>query len=255
MRAEHFAPLPLPVAADLYDGLASEDDWRLTLAYVADAKRAGALSILALVRELEAMPARVSEPMMGRIRCQWWRDALGEAFGPAPVRAHPLCQAIERSLGGDQRMLEPLVALVDGADDVLDLGGTPKAAHLNVAAAGVWGRGAAALAIWLDAPGHADAASTAATSHAILRLGAANTPPLQTRSLPRLSTLLAQTARTDAEKVTLAAQGRSAASKLPPHALPSVLPATLLSAYARGKAPGALAKRARYFRAVLRGRA
>lgn len=254
MRADAFAPLPQDTAAGLYDGLAGEDDWRLILPYVPDDKRGGALAVLALMRELEGVPARVSEPMLGRIRCQWWRDALDEAFGPGRVRAHPLSTAIETALGGTPEMSAPLHAMVDGAEAVLDrrdVSGTDDALE---AARSVWGRGAAALCAWLGTPEAADAAAHAAAAHAVLRLAGQGARPADTRSLPRLSDMIAGTTVTPNEGRRIACEARDHAKRLPDAALPALLPTTLLSAYAKGRPPSAFGKRVRYLRAMLRGR-
>ena len=250
MRPDRFAPLPTDAAAALYEGLAGEDDWRLILPYVPDERRGGALAILGLMTELEAMPARVSEPMMGRIRCQWWRDAVAEAFGAGRVRAHPLAQAIEATLGDAPRMAEPLGALIDGAEDVLDAGSPPDDEAAFALAEGVWGRAAAALCVWLGTLGDAEAASTAAACHALVRLSARDAPAMATRSLPRASDLLG--GRPLGGEV--AERGLEAARGVSDDALPALLTASLIAAYAKGRTPSALGKRARYFKAVLTGR-
>lgn len=49
--------------------------------------------------ELAKIPEMVSEPMIGAIRYQWWRDALDEIYSGKPVRQHdiaaPLAKVIE----------------------------------------------------------------------------------------------------------------------------------------------------------------
>ena len=255
MRADRCAPLPPNAAATLYEGLAGEDDWRLVLPYVPDEKRGGALAILALMRELEGVPARVSEPMLGRIRCQWWRDALGEAFGPGRVRAHPLSTAIETTLSDAPELVELLNAMVEGAEDALDREGLADTADAITAARNLWGQGAATLCFWLDTPEAADAAAQAGATHAVLRLSGQAPQAVSTRSLPRLSDMIARTAFADGEAVEVAKAARRQVAALPDAALPALLPATLLGSYARGRPPSAVGKRARYLRAMLRGRA
>ena len=46
---------------------------------------------IARVREI------VSEPVIGQMRLQWWRDTLAE-FGAGKVRAHPVAQALARAM-------------------------------------------------------------------------------------------------------------------------------------------------------------
>ena len=40
--------------------------------------------------ELAKVPELVSEPMIGQIRYQWWRDALAEIYEARPVRTHEI---------------------------------------------------------------------------------------------------------------------------------------------------------------------
>jgi len=40
--------------------------------------------------ELAKVPEFVSEPMVGQIRYQWWRDAVDEIYSGKPVRAHEI---------------------------------------------------------------------------------------------------------------------------------------------------------------------
>lgn len=57
-------------------------------------RRAGLLAVWAFEAELARIPATVNEPMMGRIRLQWWLDVLpGVAGGRAP--SHPVARALE----------------------------------------------------------------------------------------------------------------------------------------------------------------
>src|SRR5258708_40013043 len=61
---------------------------------------------IARVREI------VSEPVIGQMRLQWWRDAITE-FAAGPVRGPPGAPALARALGpppGDPRPLAPLLS-------------------------------------------------------------------------------------------------------------------------------------------------
>ncbi len=50
--------------------------------------RAALLTLYAFHYELAKIPELVSEPMMGAIRYQWWRDAVDEIYTGKPVRRH-----------------------------------------------------------------------------------------------------------------------------------------------------------------------
>ena len=51
--------------------------------------------------EIAKIAPMVSEPMLGEIRLQWWREALDQIYGDGPVRAHevttPLAVAVKVS--------------------------------------------------------------------------------------------------------------------------------------------------------------
>jgi len=61
-------------------------------------KQAGLLAVLAFDAELARIPERVSEPMLGRIRLQWWVDllpALAQGTVDAATAEHPVVQALQ----------------------------------------------------------------------------------------------------------------------------------------------------------------
>lgn len=79
------------------------------------------LWIYAFHLELAKVPEIVSEPMIGDIRYQWWRDAVDEIYGGGKVRAHevttPLADVlrstdiprfwVDRLIDGRNRDLDP----------------------------------------------------------------------------------------------------------------------------------------------------
>jgi phytoene synthase len=86
--------------------------------------RAGLAAIAAFAAELARVPATVSEPMLGDIRLQWWREALQN--GRAGTRSgHPVADAVcdaEQRFGLSPQLLE---AMIDARE--LDLaGGMPQ---------------------------------------------------------------------------------------------------------------------------------
>lgn len=66
-----------------------EDRW-LSAQYAPAAVREKLIAIYALHQEICQIPAAVSEPPLGEIRLQWWREALEEIVAGSPVRAHPV---------------------------------------------------------------------------------------------------------------------------------------------------------------------
>jgi phytoene synthase len=69
----------------------------------------------------------VSQPLLGQIRLQWWRDALASLYGDAPPSAatatHPILVPLARAIS-DYRLERALFdAMIDARSDELDEGG------------------------------------------------------------------------------------------------------------------------------------
>lgn len=88
-------------------------------------KRAGLLAVLAFDAELARIAQSVSEPMLGRIRLQWWIDVLPGVVGGRPP-SHPVAQALA-SLGLE---LAALRSMVEAHNFDLDEGVADVTAHL-----------------------------------------------------------------------------------------------------------------------------
>jgi phytoene synthase len=71
-----------------------DEDFHLTLPYALAEDRPRLAALFAFQVELRRIPVVVSEPPLGEIRLQWWREALDEiAVGDCP-RAHPVVEAL-----------------------------------------------------------------------------------------------------------------------------------------------------------------
>ena len=97
------------------------DPDRMRAARLADPDLRDWLFVLyAFHAELAKVPELVSEPMIGQIRYQWWRDCLDEIYSGKTVRQHevavPLAQMIEQT--GLSRFR--LDKLIDGRERDLD---------------------------------------------------------------------------------------------------------------------------------------
>jgi len=82
-----------------------DEDFALALPYARAEDRPRLEALFALQLEIRRIPAAVSEPPLGEIRLQWWRDALDEIIAAdlasrsgLQVRAHPVVEAL-RSTG------------------------------------------------------------------------------------------------------------------------------------------------------------
>ncbi|MEE8515860.1 MAG: squalene/phytoene synthase family protein [Alphaproteobacteria bacterium] len=63
----------------------------------ADARR-GLMALYAFNLELARIPETVSEPLLGHMRLQWWRDALTAHYGGKPVPNHQTAVALARTI-------------------------------------------------------------------------------------------------------------------------------------------------------------
>ncbi|MEE9194929.1 MAG: phytoene/squalene synthase family protein [Alphaproteobacteria bacterium] len=63
----------------------------------ADARR-DLMALYAFNLELARIPETVSEPILGHMRLQWWRDALAAHYGGKPVPDHQTAMALARTI-------------------------------------------------------------------------------------------------------------------------------------------------------------
>ena len=92
--------------------LKSVDPDRLRAAVFADRDGCERLQILyAFHYELAKVPELVSEPMIGQIRYQWWRDAIAEIYEGRAVRQHEIATPLAKVL------IDYDVSVCDGVGD------------------------------------------------------------------------------------------------------------------------------------------
>lgn len=113
--------MPIDINSSVIDRLDGADPDRMRAARLADPDiRDRLFALYAFHAELAKIPELVSEPMIGQIRYQWWRDCLDEIYGEGPVRTHevstPLAEMVVQS--GISRFL--LDRIIDGRERDLD---------------------------------------------------------------------------------------------------------------------------------------
>lgn len=95
----------------------------------AEPERDDILILLAFASEVGAAADRVSEPRLGQIRLQWWRDAL-EA--PAGERTgHPLADLLRDVMSRRGITAPLLLGLIDASEFLLERRPMPDALHLK----------------------------------------------------------------------------------------------------------------------------
>lgn len=95
-----------------------EDRW-LATRYAEPAGRELLVAAYLLNLELQRT-LQTSEPMLGKIRLQWWRETLEQVGGAGALRRHDLAEELARLTAGRADLLPAMNALVDGFDDILD---------------------------------------------------------------------------------------------------------------------------------------
>ena len=77
---------------------AADYDRYLSALFAPVGRREALFALIAFNHEIARIPEAVSEPMLGRIRLQWWREVVEAVYAGAPARRHevavPLADAI-----------------------------------------------------------------------------------------------------------------------------------------------------------------
>ena len=76
-------------------------------------------AIYAFNHEIAKIPEVVSEPMLGQIRVQWWRDAIEECFQGTP-RRHRVVQALADAVQTRNLSRDPFEEALDAREGDLD---------------------------------------------------------------------------------------------------------------------------------------
>jgi phytoene synthase len=110
-------------------GEARRNDWeRFICALFAPADvREALFSLIAFNSELARTRDVVSQPLLGQIRLQWWRDAIAAIYGDAPPNAatatHPILVPLGKTIAAYRLERALLDAMIDARSDELDEGG------------------------------------------------------------------------------------------------------------------------------------
>ena len=129
---------------------AADYDRYLSALFAPNASREALFALIAFNHEIARIPEAVSEPMLGRIRLQWWRETLEAIHDGKPARRHevapPLADAIH-AWGLDRSAFDEVL---DGREADLEPDTPPDLAGLERYAAAT---GGALTALMLQASG------------------------------------------------------------------------------------------------------
>ncbi len=94
------------------------DRWLTTL-YGPPAVREAIFSVLAFHAEIARIRETVSEPLLGDIRLQWWRDTLSSIAAGA-VPAHPVAEALAKTIPNYQLNIDDFRKIIDARSRDMD---------------------------------------------------------------------------------------------------------------------------------------
>ncbi|HLZ67634.1 MAG TPA: phytoene/squalene synthase family protein [Aliidongia sp.] len=88
-------------------------------------RRPAVWALLAFNLEIARVREVVSQPIIGQIRLQWWRDAIDEIYTGKPPRRHEVVEPLAAAIEAHRLTRTHFVALIDGRE--FDLGDEPPA--------------------------------------------------------------------------------------------------------------------------------
>ena len=98
----------------IIQSLRDQDTDRYIAAFFAPSdKRAALFTLYAFNQELEKIPFTVSEPMLGEIRLQWWRDALDPSAHDKELSGNPIADNLRMLIGKYSFPKNKLQELID----------------------------------------------------------------------------------------------------------------------------------------------
>lgn len=98
-----------------------DHDRYLTALFLPADRRAAALALYAFNLEIARTREIVSEPLLGQIRLQWWRETIDGLFAGTP-REHPVVDALGAAIRQHDLPRDRLEALIDAREADLDDG-------------------------------------------------------------------------------------------------------------------------------------
>ena len=88
-------------------------------------RRHALLALYAFNYEIARVRETVTQPMLGQIRLQWWREVLDAAYAGAPLRAHPVVAPLTAAIREFSLSRAPFDRLIDAREQ--DLAEEPPA--------------------------------------------------------------------------------------------------------------------------------
>jgi Squalene/phytoene synthase len=99
---------------------AADRDRFLAALFAPQPARSDLLALLAFDHELARTRLVTREPMLSRIRLEWWREAVAEAAGTARPRAQPIVESLSETVRRHGLAPDRLTALIDAREEEID---------------------------------------------------------------------------------------------------------------------------------------
>ena len=96
-----------------------------TALFAPAARREALFALYAFNYEIARVRESVTQPMLGQIRLQWWRENIAAAFEGGPIRHHPVAMALTTVIRGLRLSRDHFDRLIDGRET--DLADEPPA--------------------------------------------------------------------------------------------------------------------------------
>jgi Squalene/phytoene synthase len=126
-RTEPYSPMAssycAPDAAHAYvlaEVRAADRDRFLAALFAPEPQRRGLLALLAFDHELGRTRSVTREPMLARIRLEWWREAVAEAAGDGKPRAQPIVESLSETVRRHRVPEQRFVDLIDAREEEID---------------------------------------------------------------------------------------------------------------------------------------
>lgn len=98
----------------------ADRDRFLAALFAPEPARRALLALLAFDHELARTRLVTREPMLARIRLEWWREAVAEAAGAATPRAQPIVESLSEIARRHGLGSTGLAALIDAREEEID---------------------------------------------------------------------------------------------------------------------------------------
>jgi len=119
MTESHCAP-DAAHAYVLAEVRAADRDRFLAALFAPEPQRRGLLALLAFDHELSRTRSVTREPMLARIRLEWWREAVAEAAGEDKPRAQPIVEALSETIRRHGLSTQRFDDLIDAREEEIE---------------------------------------------------------------------------------------------------------------------------------------